>query len=311
MSSRTLSQLIAAAGCLLAIWFLLARVPWGSGDAESENSEDWGSFFSRLNRVTASAVQVDGPDGSKRLANDGSRWTIEGLPTDSGTVARFWVAVEEASTPSLVGRNPENHARLGLTPGDAFTLTFELEGETRTLLIGAEGPVGGSNFIRRPDADDAYLLDANLRNYLARSVSEWRDRRVVMADTAEASRIEIRGPEDSFVLSRGDSAWTLADGSGADAGAIQGLLEELATLRSNGPLEEGNPLLDQPQTSSVIALSQTGDTLAVLTLGGADGDQWVTGRGRDIVPGNDEDVFVLPRFRVDRVVPTGERLRGN
>ena len=309
MSARTLTRLVVAAGGLLAIWFLLVRVPWPTGGSGSETSEQWTGFFSRLNRVTGTAVRMDGPDGSKHLARAGDRWTIEGFPADSGTVARFWGVIEDASTPELVARNPENHPRLGLSSDSAHTLTFELEDETRSLLVGHEGPSPGSNFVRLPDGDDSYLLNANLRAYSTRSVSDWRERRVVIMDTSAVSRVEVDA-EESFTLTRGDSVWTLADGSEAAPTAVRGLLEELATLRSNGALEEDDALLDHPAASWVTALTETGDTLAFLTLGGAEGDQWVTAQGQAVVAGND-GVFVLPRFRVDRLMPPRERVEGN
>lgn len=110
-------------------------------------------------------------------------------------------------------------------------------------------------------------------------------------------------PGDSYTLTRGDSAWHLADGNEADESAARGLLEELGTLRANGFPEEGDSLLDAPGTTFVTVLTQAGDTLATLTLGGEEGDRWVTAEG-------DDTVYRIPAFRVDRLVPSRERLEG-
>ncbi len=301
MSSRTLSRLFAAALGLLAVYFLITLIPRG-GDGPSEETDEWSGFFSRLNRVTVDAVRFDSPDGPRVLSRAGDAWLIDGVSADSGTVARFWESVEEAAITELVARNPDNHARMGLAANSAFQMTFELDEETRSLLVGNQGP-SSTAFVRRPESDNAYLLNSNLRAYIIRSLSDWRDRRVVVLDTARIARVELSFPADSYAITRGDGAWQLVGGGEVDESAARGLLEELGTLRANGFLEEGDPLLDAPGTTVVTALTEAGDSLATLTLGGEEGDRWVTAEGNDTV-------YRLPGFRVDRLVPSRERLEG-
>ena len=302
MSTKNLVRLVVAAAGLLGAWLLVALIP-SDNSGGLDDSNDWSVFFTRLNRVTVSRVRFDGTDGPRVLAKAGDRWTIDGLAADSGTVARFWDSVEDATATDLVARNPDNHARMGLAQDSAFAMTFELDSETRTVLVGNEGPSVGTSFIRQPDSDDTFLLSSNFNAHLTRAVSDWRDRRVVVVDTAAVTRIELSAAGSSYALSRGDSAWTIAGGGEADASAVRGLLEELSTLRANGFLEEGEELYGTPQEIGLTALTESGDMLADLRIGEGEGDRWVTVSG-------DDTVFRLPSFRVDRLVPSRERLEG-
>ena len=303
MSTRTLTRLLGAAGALLGLWLAITFLGSAGGE-DSEPAGEWTDFFDRLNRVTVSEVRLDGQDGQRVIAREGSSWTIDGLRADSGTVARFWDSVEEASIRGLVSRNPENHDRMGLADGSAQSMTFELDGESRTVLVGDAGTSAGTSFVRTPGSDEAYVLNSNFNAHITRAVNDWRDRRVVIIDTAAVARIDLTAEDGAHTISRGDSAWTVADGTEADPGAVRAILEELAVLRANGFAEADNDVFDAPPDLSLTALDGTGDTLAVLTLGEGEGDRWVTARG-------DTTVYRLPSFRTSRLIPDGERLLGN
>ena len=303
MSTRTLTRLLGAAGVLLGLWLAIALLGSGRGGG-SEPAGEWTGFFDRLNRVTVSEVRLDGEDGQRVIAREGSSWTIDGLRADSGTVARFWDSVEDASISGLVSRNPENHDRMGLAEESAHSMTFELDGESRILLVGDAGTSAGTSFVRRPGSDETYVLSSNFNAHMDRALADWRDRRVVIVDTAAVARIELTAEDGAHTVSRGDSAWTVANGAEADPTAVRAILEELAILRANGFAEADNEVFEAPAELSLTALGGTGDTLAVLTLGEGEGDRWVTARG-------DTTVYRLPSFRTARLIPSGERLQGN
>lgn len=303
MSTRTLTRLLGAAGALFGLWLTIALLGSGGG-GDSEPAGEWTDFFDRLNRVTVSEVRLDGEDSQRVIAREGSGWRIDGLRADSGTVARFWDSVEDASVSGLVSRNPENHERMGLAEGSAHSMTFELDGESRTVLVGDAGASTGTSFVRRPGSDDTYVLSSNFNAHVTRALADWRDRRVVIIDTAEVARIELTAEDGAHTVSRGDSAWTVASGAAADPGAVRAILEELAVVRANGFAEADNEMFDAPAELSLTALDGAGDTLAVLTLGEGEGDRWVTARG-------DTTVYRFPSFRTARLIPSGERLQGN
>ena len=303
MSTRTLTRLLGAAGALFGLWLAISFLGSAGGE-DGEPDGEWADFFDRLNRVTVSEVRIDGEDGQRVIAREGSSWTIDGLRADSGTVARFWDSVEDASVGGPVSRNPDNQDRMGLAEGSAHSMTFELDGESRTLLVGDAGGSAGTSFVRRPGSDESYVLSSNFNAHMVRALNDWRDRRVVIIDTASVGRIELTAGDGAHTVSRGDSAWTVANGAEADPGAVRAILEELAVLRANGFAEADNEVFDAPAELSLTALDGAGDTLAVLTLGEGDGDRWVTARG-------DTTVYRLPSFRTARLIPDGERLQGN
>ena len=50
---------------------------------------------------------------------------------------------------------------MGLAEESAHSMTFELDGESRTLLVGDAGTSAGTSFVRRPGSDETYVLSSN------------------------------------------------------------------------------------------------------------------------------------------------------
>jgi hypothetical protein len=203
----------------------------------------------------------------------------------------------------LVASNPDNHARMGVAADSTWTLSWDVDGTTHTLLVGKSGPRYGTTYIRLPDQDGVYLMEAQLRTEVGKSAGDWRSKRVVAVDTTEVKRVEITRGKDRFALVRGDSAWMVAGGDTAKSAAVHDLMEEIHDLKAQDFVAPGDSLAALPQEASVVVLSPKNDTLAALTLSEGTGDRWLRERG-------DSVVYKISGWRVDRIAPSRDRVSG-
>jgi hypothetical protein len=295
MSGRALKTLVLALAALCLIWVLLTLMP--SGDGGQGPPPSVAELFHGANSESVREIRIDGGDREEPLLLDrvNGGWKVNGFRADSGSLARFWEALEGAEIGDLVATNPANHARLGLVPDSALTLRLELHSETRTVLVGKAGNRYGTVYVRLPDSDSAFLLEGNLRSLLTRSLSDWRNKRIATIDTARIERLELEMEGERITLVRADSIWTFSEGGEADSGTVRPILSELARLEAGGFAESEDSL--SARGAALTALGQTGDTLAYLEIGSGEGERWIRARG-------DSVTYTIPAWRVDRLLPT-------
>ena len=78
-------------------------------------------------------------------------------------------------------------------------------------------------------------------------------------------------------------------------------MSELANLLAVGFLEEGDSLEVMDQGAITTAYDQSGNVLAIVTIGTGDSDRWARSAG-------DEVIYRIGLYRVDRIAPKLESI---
>jgi hypothetical protein len=302
MSERTLKALVIVLAAVAATWATVALL-MGRPDQGPDVPPALAEFFEGVGPESGAAVRFEGTADPVTLRREGDVWMVNGYAADSAAVATFWKAVGEAEVRELVANNPANHARMGVTADSASRLVVDADGEARTLLVGKVGPRFATVYVRLPDEDAVHLLEGDLRTPLTRSFDDWRNKRILAADTAAVARVAVERDGRRYEITRADSTWTLSSGEMVDPGRVTTILMELATLRATGFLEEGDSLAATPLAVAVAALDASGDSLAVLEIGGTGSEHWARARGNPVL-------YRLPSWTLDRVAPPREELMG-
>ncbi len=302
MSERALKLLAVAVLGLGLIWLAVSFLP-GGGGGPAGPSEALAAFFDGVTPESVSSLRIRSPEGSEEvgLSRESGEWKVNGFRADSGTVARFWEAIESAGVGDLVASNPANHARMGVSPDSAWRMDLELAEGTRSILVGSPGARYGTAFVRLPGEDQVYLLTGNLRSQATRTLDDWRNKRVASVDTTAVWQIEVERDEGGFALERADSLWVLEDGTNANSSSVRGMLGEMARLEATGFHEAGDSLTALEAT--VRALGQGGEVYLTLEIGSGEGDRWARAAGDSIT-------YLLPSWRVSRILPNLEAVRG-
>lgn len=297
MSERTLKKLVGAFAIVLVLWLGTMLVGRGSGSIEA--SGEVSRLFQGVSPESIEAATFASRTGVVALERDGEAWRVNGHRADPSVVERFTLSLIDVRIGDLAASNPANHDRMGVSADSAVVVTLTAGGAERSFLLGKTGRRFGTAYLRLPDSDDVYLLDADLHTHATRGVEAWRDRRMAAIDTASIGEIEVTGAARGYTLVRADSAWTLDGGGEADPVAVQGILSELSNLMATGFLADGDSLAVLPEASVTVARSPAGEDLVAVRLGEGEGDRW----GRT---SSDDVLYRVSSFRADRVAPTRE-----
>jgi Domain of unknown function (DUF4340) len=301
MSEKTLKRLVGALAIVVLLWGVATLLSRRSGAAAP--SGDIVAFFDGVDSASVTDVRIAGASDTIELKPAGGSWQVNGFKGDSGTVARFFQALDGTKVEALAAANPANHARLGVSDDSASTLALQVGGTTRTLLVGKQGPRTATVYVRLPGSDNVYLLDSPLRSHMTRQLDDWRNRRMLAIDTSKVSRIEVMRGDDAYTVVRGDSAWTFQDGGATDSVQVQNVLGQLGGgLVASRFVPDDDTLAAIPAGGSTVAYAANGDVLARVTIGGGSGDRWAMAEG-------DSVRYRLAAFRVDLITPTLEAMQ--
>ncbi len=253
-------------------------------------------------------VDLVRPADTVRLQRTGGEaWTVNGFAASPAAVTSLLGALGSATHGELIARNPSSHARMGLDTAGAKRLT--VRGADRVLgelLVGHQGRAYQSAFVRRPDGDEAYLVEGELVSLLERGIVDWRDRRIlaVVPDSIQAIAVE-RGPT-RYVLERRNGSWALTDGGTIDSARVDRLAAAFGDLEAQGaafatPAEADSADFAKPERRLVLTGSG-GSTLAALAFDSTTTGFWVQ---RDDAP----TVFRLYQWKVDELTPADSAIR--
>lgn len=298
MSEVALKRLVGALAVVAGLWVIASLVSRGGGSIEAPT--DLGTVFEGVDETSVAAVRFVGAGDTVELQPGDDTWRVNGFRADSGNIARFFQAVDEAEVGNLMATNPANHERMGVAGDSVRILEIDIGGETRTLVVGSEGPRYTTAYARLPGADEVYLLEAPIRSHLTRRLDDWRNRRMAAIDTSLVSRIAVERDDDSFTVVRGDTAWTFEDGGEVVSRQVQSILQELGgALVAAGFVADEDSLAALPPGGSTVAYSESGDVLAEVTIGTGTGERWAMAAG-------DSVRYRIATFRANLITPTLE-----
>lgn len=302
MSEKALK---AALGTLLGLVIVYLGVLWmGSGSpGPSGAGSTLAEALEGLSAESVQGVRIEGPSDTVALERVSGDWQVNGYASDSASLARFWNAVSDMDVRDLVASNPANHARLGVSADSTWRLSFRSDDDrTVQVLLGKPGPSFSSSFARLPDEDAVYLLEGGLRGAATRRLDDWRDRTIIAVDTTAVRSVIVERGGRTYTLALGETGWTV-DGQPARPESVADLLRELVSLEATG-FAPDTATSEGDDRRRVVALGADADTLGSVEMAeGGDG----TFLAR--TPG-DATVFRLSSFRVERVAPEADSIRG-
>ncbi len=233
MSDRLLKRLVLVLAALVLAW-ALARFVGGLGGPAVASFDLAAVAASGLDSVVVAA-----PEDTVRL-RAGDAWTVNGHRAAADAEESLRRALVQAQLGGLVGRNPENHERLGVTRTMGRRLTVYSGGTAQlSLVVGRRGRAGGQVYVRREGEDEVYTLQGTLVSLVNRDVDDWRDKEIIQAGRELVERIEFSYSDESFVLARDTAGWHLEpSGAAADQNTVAGVLSILSGLLATGFADE-------------------------------------------------------------------------
>jgi hypothetical protein len=298
MSEKALRAALGTLVGLVVVYALVLLLRGSSTGATDDNT--LARRLQGLEEQAVSNVVIAGPDSRVELQRIDTGWQVNGHPSDSASVARFWSAVADLDVRGLVAANPANHARLGVSADSTWTLTFQLAGgDAVEFLLGKSGPGFSSAYARLPEEPEVYLMEGGLRSAATRRLDDWRDRTVAAVDTSAIWTLTLRRGDAERSLVRSDGGWTVDDAP-ADSLTVANTLVELNRFQATG-FAADTVAFEGDDRRRIVAQGVSGDTLGVIDVVGTGGSFMA----RSAPSGT---IFQVPGWRVDRLVPEPDSL---
>ena len=158
----------------------------------------------------------------------------------------------------------------GLTD-PAFSVTFDSENNTKTLLIGDETPTGSDRYANIGGTNRVFLIASFLESTFNRSSLDLRDRSLLEFTGPEVTGLTIEQESSALRFSKGDGAWHLLEPVRArgDFGIVEGLSGRIGSAEMiavevesiDGDLEPFG--LDNPRMTITVETDKGNHVLAM------------------------------------------------
>lgn len=162
----------------------------------------------------------------------------ENLPVDPTLLNEALAMLTQLTVGSPVSRNPDSQAKLQVGPLGLQVRAHDAEGkELAKVWIGKTGPDYFSSYIRVGEANEVYLVEAQLRGQFPVQVKSWRNKQLWSIDPdTELQKVEWTvGNGASVVLSKNTAGRLVMEGADAvvfDAEPLQTWLAGWVKLKA-------------------------------------------------------------------------------
>lgn len=226
---RNIPVLILFVLVLALIAYVLLQQP-----GERSRSVDERDRLLSVDSSAISKIAISSPQQKVVLAKKGSEWVLEQpvqYRADQAIVKSFLGEVADLRARSVVSANREKHPLFQVdTSGTQIMLTGQ--GSGAGLIVGKTGSTYGETYVRLPDGDEVYLVDANLASIAGRAVADWRDRTIVMIPRGQIREIKYQYGDTTFALALADSLWRIGTEK-VEQWVVNNLLYSLSNLRAD------------------------------------------------------------------------------
>jgi len=321
----TLVLLALALALGLYVWLVEIR-----GSAEKAEAEAAGRVIFAQEPAQVTGLELVTSEGANAVltraagADGRSAWTLEApvrYPADADAVERALQALEKLSSTATIETRPADLAPFGLGEKAKRVLVKTGEGEPRTLLLGADTPVGGGRYVELPgDPPRLFVVSAGSLGALAPGLVELRDKRLLRLAPDAVDELTVRAGGTLVARAkRTEAGWALVEpeNAPADGERIRRLIDDLALGRASAFEDTPEPAkaygLDRPEVEVVARAGEAEETLA---FGSADSKSWLERRGDPVIlEVNERARTSIPRaffdFRAKRVLTLdAEAVRG-
>ncbi len=250
------------------------------GRAEREETERQESLLLLFEAEEIVGLSITTDEGTVQAAKSDGTWRITApveVAANSTAIETIVDNVSQATHQRLVVEAAEDLQPFGLAEPVATLLFERADGDPLRLAIGKNTPVGASVYATVGDDQNIYSAMSALRDDVAKTLFDLRDRSVMSFAAADVHRLEVQRDDLHAVLARNGESWSaeVPFAGSADADSIDDLLGALESAQAAAFVSDGAPDettmaeygLDSPQLA--VTLHSTDDARRGLLVGSA------------------------------------------
>lgn len=225
---------MAAALLLLTAYLVVFEIPQQKKAKEAEQTADLLFNFKSAD-VESVALRYPAGEIELRKSPDG-KWTVTKplqAEADQREVQSLITTIADIRFTRVVEEQTVNLSEFGLDrPNVDITLTFS--DRTERLLLGDDGPMPGTLFVRKNGEPRVVLAQQWIKGSLTRTVFDFRTKIVLPIEHDNVDQVQMEFPKQTFQMVKQDKRWLFknpVEGS-ADEDALNSLILMLQNLRA-------------------------------------------------------------------------------
>lgn len=259
---------------------------------KAANDEKLIKVPTNLSKITFATNTEQGPVTLNRVDQN---WYVNDKLVDVEQINSLLEDLNNLQIDSVVSTNPDNFITYDATESSPYVVLENDDSEKTQLIIGNASPQFGTIYLRPADSEEVYLVESILRQNVAKSVEQWRDKTIVSLSQSEIEQISVtRDSRTIEITPTDDGSWQAIKGSDSrliGEVAKDRLFETIASLKGNYFADEDQTKIfnqkNRPVTVDFVTKDQ--ELNEVLTMVEDKTDSiWL------IQKNSDEEIYTLP-----------------
>jgi hypothetical protein len=188
-------------------------------------------------QVQSVEVQKKGSAPVTLTRDKGNRWSItapQAYPADQDASTSLVSSLSGVNADSVIEDSPSDLSKFGLADPSLTVIAHEKNGKTDKLMFGDDIPASSSVYARVGSDKKIYSVSSSLRSSFSKDVNDLRDKRLLIFDPTQVSRVEIVAPKSDIEFGKvNQSDWQIVkpEPYRADSFSVEDLLRKLADAK--------------------------------------------------------------------------------
>lgn len=219
----------------LAAYLAWVELP---GQRKAEDEERLAQRIVAFEPEAVTELSIRYPTSEIKMTRITENWKIHSpleYPADAREVETFIATLTDQSATRVLEEAEPNLADYGLD-APAIDIEFGLAGNRERVLVGSEGSLPNTLFLRRESDGKILITPAWIKGSLTRKPYDFRDKKVVRFDRAEVTHLQLKFSKNDYLLESHGGVWTGVRPRpfAADPDVVGNILLALENMRASG-----------------------------------------------------------------------------
>ncbi len=197
---------------ILIALFLLCAGAWMTYTLYQKGKKSELIDYSSYTKNTVNEISIQKGNKKILLSKTPSQWEIDSLPLDEQKIERALASVTLFSKKKVISTKADKYSVFDVTSSNTLVCVRKEKGKELTFIIGKDGAVLGTTYIRFPDSADVYVVPDELRFTFRQEPLYWKNLKVVELEKNDITGLTLHSFNEYIsILKTEDRKWKTHD----------------------------------------------------------------------------------------------------